>query len=116
MTIDLNALEALLQKATPEPWAIEAIPMHTIKVEQRLASRGEDIDRGYLDLWSHDADLIVALRNAAPALLVELRQLREALESVPLNVHTHDCKMRVGEDLRSCSCHCAIVRAIQEQE
>ena len=61
MQLDLDKLEALHESATEAPWA-------------------------EITGWYSDADeaLCVALRNAAPALLAEVRQLREENQQLRL--------------------------------
>ncbi len=79
MTTDIPALRALLAKATPGPWSANR-PHHTADGEMEWEILGTPRDlcvcikANYLD--PEDAELIPALRNAAPALLDELERLR----------------------------------------
>lgn len=73
--IDLDKLERLEKAAFPSPWSIDMEPGHgfwqTVYCETNRYHVG-DFDDGM------SASFIVALRNAAPALFAELRQLRAA--------------------------------------
>lgn len=76
-TLDLDALEALGEKASPGPWKSF--------FDGAVYRIGE---RGHTPVFIHgdrdDAAFVVALRNAAPALISaarELDTLREALEA-----------------------------------
>lgn len=81
---DLDGLEALEKAATPGPW--EAVPSKQEfhgggreECDGIWANSGERIvetDLGCYPPVMKDAALIVALRNAAPALFQELRELR----------------------------------------
>jgi len=78
--VDLDALDALHKDATPGPWHRE--PLYwTMRIVEKA---GHDVAEGLPDgtMWPRwpsrdDADYIVALRNAYPALSAELRRLRE---------------------------------------
>lgn len=90
MPIDLDKLERLEREATPGPWnlkgritgcynifatgiidfsgGLEAVPGLSICRISELSRDGES-----------DLDLLIALRNAAPALIAELRAARKRL-------------------------------------
>lgn len=82
-TFDLDKLERLEREATPWPWA--GGNAFDIFTDDDAARRGEpgthiahtdpSADKEF-DKGRADRDLIVALRNAAPALIAELRTLR----------------------------------------
>lgn len=65
MSIDLDQLTALEQAATPGPWAVEDLPW---------ISEGND--------GGADAALIVAMRNALPELIEQVRVAQHRLGSV----------------------------------
>lgn len=71
MTLDLDELERLEREATPGPWETTADPLSGVPAF--VKTPGELIAADA----PADAALIVAARNALPALLVELRALRE---------------------------------------
>lgn len=71
MTLDLTHLETLLAAATPGPWEADhncTTFLYSTEFEIGRIESGQD------------ADLIIALRNAAPALIARVRELEEALE------------------------------------
>jgi len=81
---DLARLEALLAEATPGPWYEwqSAIGWRVERIAFDLVARCEG---------EKDARMIAALRNAAPALLAEVRRLREVEEAaVALVAHYDD--------------------------
>lgn len=97
--VDLDAMEALLKKATPGPWKVTT-DMGTIDIESRHADTplvAEVFDEdGY---GKADADLIVALVNSAPALLARLRDARrEALEEAAKFLDEHRPNYMKGRD------------------
>lgn len=93
--IDLEALEALTEAATPGPWwfedsamcwrlhgvagVIPAQPPIPEQVINHQILKAPKSGTPYAEYWPSEADgeLIVAARNALPGLLEELRQLRE---------------------------------------
>lgn len=83
MPIDLDKLERLEREATPGPWAGgNAFDVFTDDDAARRGEPGTHIahtdpsqDKEF-DKGRADRDLIVALRNAAPAMVRELRTLR----------------------------------------
>jgi len=91
MNLDLDQLERLLSEATPGPWELK---------EKTYGKRGTylivaDSKQNELatdEPWEHsmfdpkDTRLLVALRNAAPALIARVRELEEALVYVGNNL------------------------------
>lgn len=80
--IDLDALERLLAEATPGPWTHDT-PYYGSHVDSVAHYRTATFDPNQADgvgTFSNgpDAALIVLLRNTAPALIQEVRRLREA--------------------------------------
>jgi hypothetical protein len=75
--IDLDALESLLAKATPGPWAEEG------PRDEEGTMCFQDAGGGLVGLAciSSDTRVIIALRSAAPALIAEVRRL-ERMEAV----------------------------------
>ena len=79
----IDKLERLERGATPGPW-------HFTDTSDRRGHKGELRQVGpqngfaLVGPWTNDADLplIVAMRNAIPSLLSQLREQREALESI----------------------------------
>lgn len=84
--VDLDRLEALLGAATPGEWqacgcrkcGLVWAPPDSLLF---TGGGGEDCPSLSGEQTANNRDLIVALRNAAPALLAELRAAREELES-----------------------------------
>lgn len=80
---DTTALRSLLAEATPAPWYANITPTGpsaavmrsecVMAGNDRVAARG---DQKKQRQWIQDAALIVALRNAAPAMLDEIDSLR----------------------------------------
>lgn len=92
--VDIARLRELLAKATPGPWGVERTDKDNWIGPMRRSGDGKvaeivcDTDRNglypeYLQRNDANADLIAALRNAAPALLDELERLRK--DSAELN-------------------------------
>ena len=70
---ELDALEALLAKATPGPWKSDCGSMWLMPQNYTIGEMDEEID----------CDLAASLRNAAPRLLAAARReqkMREALK------------------------------------
>ncbi len=86
--LDLGALRALEAKATPAPWAPEDCGVY-------VAASGEDFAA-----QCRNANLVVALRNAAPALLAAAGE-RDALraEVKRRELHMHRMLALVGRAL-----------------
>lgn len=86
MPIDLDELERLEREATRWPWAGgNAFDIFTDDDAARRGEPGTHIahtdpsDDKEFDKGRADRDLIVALRNAAPALFAELRAARKRI-------------------------------------
>jgi len=77
--IDLDKLERLEKAAFPSPWSID---MDRVVTTVYCETNGHHVG-GFDD--DPSASFIVALRNAAPALLAELRRLR-AIEAAAREV------------------------------
>lgn len=74
-TLDLTHLETLLAAATPGPWYPHARDEHDIEDSDGLTVAGNyHYEEGGV-CRQEDRDLIVALRNAAPALIARVREL-----------------------------------------
>jgi len=78
--IDLDALEALLAKATPGTWALEERRDYTDIVDGTGTSLLPTGWGGEPLIDRDDAALIVAAVNALPALIRELREARASVE------------------------------------
>lgn len=87
--VDLNALETLLEVATPGPWELartwafgRTSEMDTIRNADGQAVIMPQDEQGGAS-WGDDADaeLIVYLRNVAPALVAEVKRLRAVAEA-----------------------------------
>ncbi len=82
---ELAELERLEKAATPGPWSEYGRPQPTYAVEIDLAPADEEGTStpvlkfcyfGQVDNGFADAEFVVAVRNALPSLLAELRELR----------------------------------------
>ena len=75
MTIDIDKLEALQKSATPGPW------IHGYQDPRSIFA--DDAGPSFICTPGHDgdADLFVAVRNALPELLAEVRRLRRIEEA-----------------------------------
>lgn len=114
---DLDELRALLEKATPGPWEIEGryeTGVYLIPAEHKGRARGfavcQEYDRDNYQQTiaslnddrhgrggaSENAELITALRNAAPALLDELESARAKLDEyeVAMKAYSDECYKR----------------------
>lgn len=100
--IDIAALRALAEAATPGPWCAH-IYMHGRYVDHDISGpKREHGGEEYSiteSLIESDADLIVALRNSAPALLDAVERLRD-YEDDARRVQNEDCV----PDEKHCSC------------
>lgn len=92
--LDLDRLERIVAKATPGPWEwfegeLRPSSWIALKTAARKAEGYDDpvglyeraiveTDDGYYGPGEADRDLIVALRNAVPELIAEIKRLREA--------------------------------------
>jgi hypothetical protein len=72
----LGELEALLAEATPAPWHRDRTGQHLIAGDLVVADGRVLCGQFAESLSETDARLIAALRNAAPALIAEVRRLR----------------------------------------
>ena len=95
--IDLDELEKLEKEATPGPWewrAGEEYEIHAKAQEEYPKHWGDsdddgnpltvkvvESDGGYYGPIDEDGRLIVALRNALPEMIKELRYLRQTVET-----------------------------------
>ena len=84
--LDLDKLEALEKAATPGPWGLQTekeMGDYGSVIGEYLTGIGTRLcevvvyNDDYGNQVVHNGQLIAALRNAAPALLAEVRQLRE---------------------------------------
>lgn len=84
---DLNALEALCERATGAPWTVDLNDAKAHGDQPRVESSESLIcvvGNAVAEDWQqhhHDAAFIAASRSALPALVAEVRRLREALET-----------------------------------
>lgn len=104
----LDRLAALLDAATPGPWRrqwvnedaeemsdaeiVTSLGLRVAIVETPTLLRGGDLDAGTLT----DTDLIVALRNAAPA-LIRLARAALWLDNVPRHTGDHDLEIEIAK-------------------
>lgn len=79
MNLDLDQLERLLSEATPGPW--EADHNCTTFIYSTEFELGR-IESG------QDADLIIALRNAAPALIARIREQEGRIRTLERQIET----------------------------
>lgn len=83
---ELAALEALEKAATQPPWNVLPSKDSPTQCDGINAGDGYDpivkTDCGIYPPERPDADLIAALRNAAPRLLAEVRALRQVVTSM----------------------------------
>lgn len=77
MRVDLDALEALEKAATPGPWAVdyEEDVGGVMGIDAPNNTQIVKTDTGFYPPRKNDADLIVALRNNAAAMITRLREL-----------------------------------------
>lgn len=81
--LDLDELERLIAAASPRPWRIEPL------LRDYLAGAVDGENRNVADMRRADAWLVVALANAAPALIAAARErdrLRAAVDGVLADV------------------------------
>ena len=138
-TLDLPALKALNEKATPAPWT-NGIParndshMCQINAWPDGEPQGHRIGVGIGVTWHPDivvsyvglsrqtcvdnANLIAAMRNALPALLAEVERLREALRD--FGRHRPSCGLNRRFDAAGnvigfgTECDCGLLAALAE--
>ena len=103
MTVDLDELERLEKAATPGPWhQHETWPGANLGrnvVSYKPSANGIVGSDFFQTRTDEDAEIIVTARNALPALIAELRQLRK-LEKV---VNLIQCRL----DAAIADCHAA---------
>lgn len=131
---ELSALVELEKKATPAPWlsapgtadcaliwsehrASDGVhpPLDELSAMlMRPAHPNEPAaEAAAVDVTFSNAELIAALRNAAPRLLSELLALREENERLSAAIadtdHTPRCKFRTQFDREPCSCGKSVI-------
>lgn len=88
MTPDLDALARMLEKATAGPWGNSFLDPHG----KRVISPAGDAELGnwlVADMrWKEDADLVIALRNAAPWLIERARRTARVEEALLTAIKT----------------------------
>jgi hypothetical protein len=78
MPVDLDALEALLEKATPGEWTASSQDWFALRTHALIiCDRPPVFYAESHAAWPDNSGAIAALHNAAPALIAELRELRE---------------------------------------
>ena len=101
---DVDELEALEKAATVGPWKVSTTQENNLEV--RTTSAGH----GYLDVcaitpWlghhEQNAALIVALRNAAPALIAAARKRYHLWDSIVKRAHERDALVAEVDRLRT---------------
>jgi hypothetical protein len=122
----IDELERLLSEATPGPWEV-AHGTFKDRDTHIIAPDGTDepwiiaemggyvISRGEFDEMMPNADLIAALRNAAPALLTEVRRLRVIEEkALALAKAANSGEWHKGEDcqVEGIAADCELCQAI----
>jgi len=99
--LDLDALELLHQQATPGPWlqATHVDEPRAICAARSMRSSLLGLDRDGMAILDDEADaaLIVALRNAAPALLEKARRLDELESALGFLDHSGWAHGRAGK-------------------
>ncbi len=106
---DLARWEALAAKATPGPWRV-GHPWSAEEYWHYLCSEASkayiigpyDVDEGGIASTPDDAAFLAASRTAVPALVAEVRRLRQVLEIAALACEDHGAR--------------ALARAIREAE
>lgn len=81
--LDLDALEALLEKATPGEWTASGHDWFALRTHALIiCDRPPVFYAESHAAWPDNSTAVAALHNAAPALIAELRTAREALRRV----------------------------------
>ena len=75
LNTDLDELERLLKAATQKRWDLMYGSLWLLEPDGTCYAEMED----FADEWPDDAALIVALRNAAPELIAEIRALKKTV-------------------------------------
>lgn len=79
--VDLGALEAALAKATPGPWRRGSRHDYVVvHLDHGYIVADEDLEDDSPERVEADTDAIISAHNALPALIAELRELREEAE------------------------------------
>ena len=106
--LDLDRLEELAAKATSGPWEVQDPPLGYLRIIANVDCEIVGDPPRYKPSYDHIADLIdidgdqananliVALRNALPAILAKLREGERAEE---LNAASHDMMMKANARL-----------------
>jgi len=85
MNLDLDQLERLLSEATPGPWEILYKTDAGDSQSYLAVVSADKLDLAHNQPWEHmmftddDTKALVALRNAAPALIARVRELEAEL-------------------------------------
>ena len=111
--LDLDELERLIAAASPRPWRIEPL------LRDYLAGAVDGENRNVADMRRDDAWLVVALANAAPALIAAARErdrlralCREAATAataVPITA-SYSCRGCGALGSRECEIGCWVPR------
>ena len=111
--LDLDELERLIAAASPRPWRIEPL------LRDYLAGAVDGENRNVADMRRADAWLVVALANAAPALIAAARErdrlralCREAATAataVPITA-SYSCRGCGALGSRECEIGCWVPR------
>ena len=86
IVMNIDELRAIVDRMTPGTWVSTRSDLSPIRVKGEVyqavieARAGMLVDAPWVEISPDDAAGIVALRNAAPALLDEIERLREALK------------------------------------
>lgn len=107
--LDLNALQAICDAATPGPWRAGSVerekvfcPHDGIGPERVVATVNPYFPEAHIP----DAALIAMAREAMPALIAELREARASLEKLPHHCGGEACQRRSRGGIRLCDCSC----------
>ena len=102
LDLDLGALEALVEAATPGPWKTWGMGVcwdkngdSNVAFAVKVANTYKTSDNG--SPRTFDADLICALRNAAPQLIAAARELERVLQQLAVIKASGHC----GSDVMS---------------
>lgn len=97
--LDLDELERLIAAASPRPWRIEPL------LRDYLAGAVDGENRNVADMRRADAWLVVALANAAPALIAAAREL-DRLRALCRETHAALDGVVDVLGVMGCSCEC----------
>lgn len=104
--LDLDELERLIAAASPRPWRIEPL------LRDYLAGAVDGENRNVADMRRADAWLVVALHNAAPALIAAARE-RDRLRALCREAAD---ALRAIDSALECECVCDCASDEQEHE